>query len=278
MGDTTDGMDLGAAGAPAAITPVIVALVHTRGLAGYVATTIGQAGGAPVMTASPDAWVAALDRHFPRLALLDLDAPGNWRSALRRCKLRPHTRPIPVYAFGRKPDAATQQAAQAAGADAVWSHTHLRAQLAALIRQSLDPPVLYLEGWDDALTQVALAGLQAFNRGEYYDQHEHLEHAWMAESRPIRTLYQGILQVGVAFYQIQQGNWAGAIKMFRRGLPRLAGLPPRCQGIDLASFRADAEAIHAEVTKLGPERLAEFDQRRFPQINFEINHIDSNNP
>ena len=48
------------------------------------------------------------------------------------------------------------------------------------------------------------------------------ERAWMAESRPIRDLYQGVLQVGLAFLQIEQGNWAGALKMFRRGLPRLA--------------------------------------------------------
>ena len=45
-----------------------------------------------------------------------------------------------------------------------------------------------------------------------------------------------------------------------------AFLPARCQGIDLATFRAAAEAIHREVSELGPERLAEFDQHKFPQI------------
>jgi len=88
----------------------------------------------------------------------------------------------------------------------------------------------------------------------------------MPEARPIRELYQGILQVGVAFHQIQQGNWAGALKLFRRGLPRLRDLPPVCQGIAVGKFYAVAAAIHAEVTELGPARLAEFDQHRFPRL------------
>ncbi|MCB0151707.1 MAG: hypothetical protein KDE01_29135, partial [Caldilineaceae bacterium] len=51
-----------------------------------------------------------------------------------------------------------------------------------------------------------------------------------------------------------------------RGLPRLRTLPPVCQGVAIAPFRAAAEAIHWEVTELGPERLGEFDRSRFPRI------------
>lgn len=126
----------------------------------------------------------------------------------------------------------------------------------------------YPEGWDDTLSDAARTGLLDFNRGEYFEQHEALETAWRAETRPIRALYQGILQIGLAFLQIQRGNWAGALKMFRRGLPRLRPLPAVCQGIQLAPLRASAEAIYAEISALGPERLHEFDQKRFPKIEF----------
>ena len=112
----------------------------------------------------------------------------------------------------------------------------------------------------------AMRGIEAFNRGEYFDQHEYFEEAWLAEERPVREMYQGILQVGVAFLQIERKNWSGAIKTFRRGLPRLRLLPDTCQGIDIAAFRRTAEAIHLEVTQLGPDRLDEFDQGRFPTI------------
>ncbi len=120
-------------------------------------------------------------------------------------------------------------------------------------------------GWDDALSAEARLGVEAFNRGDYFDQHEHFEHAWLAESRPVREMYQGILQVGVAFLQIERDNWAGALKMFRRGLPRLRTLPPICQGVDIAAFRSAAEAIHADVTVLGPERLHEFRSQPLPK-------------
>lgn len=223
-------------------------------------------GGQPIVVQTADELVAALDHYFPVLALLDLSAPGDWQEALARCKLRPHTRLIPIHAFGSRVDPTTLQAARKAGADEVWLLDQLVAELPALVKRHLDPPIHYPAGWDAPLSTEARAGVAAFNAGDYFEQHEHFEHAWIAEPRPIRELYQGILQVGVAFYQIQQGNWAGALKMFRRGLPRLRGLPPVCQGIHLARFRAVAEAIHAEITELGPDRLAEFDQSRFPQI------------
>lgn len=88
----------------------------------------------------------------------------------------------------------------------------------------------------------------------------------MAEPRPVREMYQGILQIGVAFLQIERDNWPGALKMFRRGLPRLRTLPPVCQGIDLAALRAASEAVHAELLALGPERMGEFDVGTLPKI------------
>lgn len=218
------------------------------------------------MVHTPDEFVATVDRYFPVLALLDLDAPGEWQGALARCKLRPHTRLIPIYAFGSHVAPTILRAAREAGAEEAWLLDRLHAELPALVSRHLDPPLRYPAGWEDPLSAEARAGVAAFNAGDYFEQHEHFEHAWMAEPRPIRELYQGILQIGVAFYQIQRGNWAGAIKMFRRGLPRLRGLPPVCQGIQLASFRAAAEAIHAQISELGPAGLAGFDQSHFPQI------------
>ncbi|MBK8795128.1 MAG: DUF309 domain-containing protein [Anaerolineales bacterium] len=139
-------------------------------------------------------------------------------------------------------------------------------ELPEVVDRYLHPPVIYPAGWDAPLSEMARRGIEEFNRGEYFEQHELLEAAWLAETRPIREMYQGILQIGVAFLQIQRDNWAGAVKMFRRGLPRLRSLPPVCQGVDIAALRAAAEQIHWEITALGPERLHEFDPARLPQI------------
>jgi predicted metal-dependent hydrolase len=227
---------------------------------------IRQQGGRPILVETPDALVNAVDYHFPVLVLVDLNLPGDWASAIRRCKLRPHTKQIPIYAYGSHVDTATLAAARKAGADHAWARSKMMEGLATVVEGHLHPSVRYPQGWDEALHPEAAVGVEEFNAGHYFEQHEHFETAWMAEPRPIRDLYQGVLQVGLAFLQIEQGNWAGALKMFRRGLPRLRDLPPVCQGIDLASLRGVAEALHREVTELGPARLAEFDQGRFPKI------------
>jgi predicted metal-dependent hydrolase len=141
-------------------------------------------------------------------------------------------------------------------------------ELVGLVERHVQPPVVYPEGWDAPLSDLARHGVEEFNRGEYFEQHEWLEKAWLAEPRPIRDLYQGILQIGVAFLQIERGNWMGAIKLLRRGLPRLRSLPPVCQGLDIAAFRATTEEIHAELLAFGPERMGEFDRGKLPKIGF----------
>ena len=117
-----------------------------------------------------------------------------------------------------------------------------------------------------SLPPLVRKGIQEFNRGEFFEQHESLEAAWRAEPRPVRELYQGILQVGVACYQIERGNLHGALKMFERGLRRLHQFTPECLGIDVSRLIADAGRVRDEAQRLGPERLGELDRSLFPEI------------
>ena len=254
--------------APVFAAPAIVALLADLFFVPRFADVIRAQGGAPHIVEDADAFVAAVDAFYPVLALVDLGVAGDWAEAIRRCKLRPHTRATPIYAFGSHVEADTLQAARRAGADHAWARSRLLEELPALVARHLNPPIVYPAGWDSPLGANARRGLEEFNRGEYFEQHELLEHAWLEEERPIREMYQGILQVGVAFLQIERGNWAGAIKMLRRGLPRLRSLPPVCQGVEIEPFRRRAEVIHAEITALGPSGLSSFDRSKFPKIGF----------
>ena len=113
---------------------------------------------------------------------------------------------------------------------------------------------------------LVLKGIEEFNRGDFFEQHETLETAWRAEPRPVRGLYQGILQIGLACYQIEHGNLPGAHKMFERGLRRLRQFAPECMGIKVAGLIADAERVWDEARRLGPGRLHELDRTLFPKI------------
>jgi CheY-like chemotaxis protein len=251
-----------------ATRPAVVCLEPDLFFAARLDDVIRACGGQPVIVETPQQFVDAVDRYFPVLALLDLNTPGEWELAIRRCKLRPHTAQTPLFAFGSHVEVDTLRRARQAGADHAWARSKMMEELVAVVQRHVQPPVIYPEGWDAPLGDLARQGVEEFNAGEYFEQHEWLEKAWLEEQRPIRVMYQGILQIGVAFLQIERRNWAGAIKLLRRGLPRLRTLPPACQGLDIAAFRAGAEAVHAELVALGPERLGEFDQTRLPKIHY----------
>ena len=102
-------------------------------------------------------------------------------------------------------------------------------------------------------------GIELFNKGEYYEAHEPLEAAWMKTESPERDLYQGILQIGLAYYQITRGNYRGALKMFRRGFRNLNSLGDNLLGIDIAQLQEDARIVNTALRRLGPDDINQLD-------------------
>jgi predicted metal-dependent hydrolase len=119
---------------------------------------------------------------------------------------------------------------------------------------------------DEAPPRELVEGIAQFNRGEFFEQHETLELLWRAESRNVRYLYQGILQIGVAFHHLRRLNHHGTVYMLTRGPTYLAPFAPRCQSVDVQALLDDAAAALREVHRLGTDRLQEFDWRLVPQI------------
>jgi hypothetical protein len=108
-----------------------------------------------------------------------------------------------------------------------------------------------------------LQGIAQFNRGEFFEQHETLEEAWIEEDDPIRYLYQGILQIGVGCYHLLRGNPRGAAGMWAKGVRLLEAFPPRCCGVDVAALIADTRRCMAELEAKG---LRDFDLSLIPKI------------
>ncbi len=120
--------------------------------------------------------------------------------------------------------------------------------------------------YDESPPPALLEGVAQFNRGEYFEQHETLELLWRAERRDVRYLYQGILQIGVAFHHLRRGNHHGTVYMLMRGARYLAPFAPACQRIDVAALLAAAAVALREVERLGPRRLDEFDWDLAPKV------------
>lgn len=115
-------------------------------------------------------------------------------------------------------------------------------------------------------SEALLQGIAEFNRGEFFEQHETLEEAWIEEDDPIRYLYQGILQVGVGFYHLSRGNAYGASRLWARGLALLETFPDRCSGVDVAALVAATRRCIAELDRLTPDRISDFDRSLIPTI------------
>lgn len=199
-----------------------------------------------------------------RAALILVDGTrADWQFWTATSKASSATRRIPVILVSD--DMALQAAARSAGADEALTPDELLARLPALLHDFARLPDATLQaqlGRECAgeLPPQAKQGIALFNQGEYYRQHDVFEALWMATPGPSRDLYQAILQVGVAYYQVTRGNHRGALKMLLRGLQWLARLPDVCQGVDVKQLRADTEAVRAALEGTNPADIADFDR------------------
>lgn len=198
-----------------------------------------------------------------RAALILLDgAQAHWRDFVSAPKSSAATRRVPILFVGD--DEKQRAAATRAGADFCASWNELKRNGAKLLSDyARMPSQQTLDELDDecagCLPPLAVAGLREFQQGNYYRQHDLFEELWMASSGPVRDLYRAILQVGVAYYQIERRNFRGALKMLQRSVQWLHIMPDACQGIDVEQLRRDSYHVRAELERLGPARLHEFD-------------------
>jgi predicted metal-dependent hydrolase len=112
---------------------------------------------------------------------------------------------------------------------------------------------------DEPPPEALVRGIEQFNAGEFFEQHETLEVLWRETRTPVRDLYHGILQIGVGLHHWANGNFHGATVLMDEGLARIRPFVPRCQSVDVATFIADATKLRARLDTLGPERMGEVD-------------------
>ena len=199
-----------------------------------------------------------------RAAMILIDAAHpDWQRFISAAKTSAATRRIPILLMSD--DREERAHAARLGADLTLDRSESDRDIARLVAdfgRIPDPQMLKQLDCECAasLPSLAAEGLRQFNAGEYYRQHDLFEAQWVATAGPVRDLYRAILQVGVAYFQIQRGNYRGALKMLQRSVQWLSILPPVCQGVDVARLRQDSYAVRAELERLGAARLHEFDE------------------
>ncbi len=212
----------------------------------------------------------------PALLLFDLNNQAiPWQRWIALLKSSAATRRTPILCFGAHQDVAAMTAAKEAGADAVLARSRFTAAMPQLLQQYAKlPDQQALEFTCEApLPALARQGIDKFNAGAYYACHDDLEEAWRQDQTPGRDLYRGILQVGIALYQIKHDNYRGAVKMLLRVRQWLTPLPDACRGVNVDKLRRNAQAIHDELARLGPENMGAFDWELVEKIEYERDRV-----
>lgn len=207
----------------------------------------------------------------PSLILFDLgNAAIPWQEWVSLLKSAPASRRIPVVCYGSHVKIEDLRAARRAGAEAALPRSAFLKDIGAVLERhsKKDEAIVLRDSCQVVLHPLALEGISLFNNREFFEAHEALELAWKEDSSPGRELYRAMLQVAVAYYHIQRGNFQGALKMFMRLRQWIDPLPDECRGVDVASLRKATHAAFQEMLSLGRHRIGEFDPSLFKTINY----------
>jgi predicted metal-dependent hydrolase len=208
----------------------------------------------------------------PALLIFDL---GNdqipWQHWITLLSSDPSTRRIPIICYGPHVEVSKLKAAKTAGAELVVSRSRFVNTLPDLLEKhaKVKTTAQLHKMCQKPLSNLAVQGLEEFNRGEYFEAHESLEIAWLGDDSPGRDVYRAILQIAVAYYQVTRGNYKGSIKMFLRLRQWLDPLPGVCRGINILQLRSEVCEVQQALLELGPERVSEFDLNLLRPIEYK---------
>ncbi len=228
---------------------------------GPVQEAAAQAGLAVHCCDRADDLVARAAVEDATLVLLDAGWE-QWAAAIAVLKSSPASRRIPIVMIATDAGIIEAEAGGYAGLDAIVAADDLAGSLPALLMREADPALADALACQCAgpLPALAVEGLREFNAGNYYRQHDLLEALWRAEAGPVRNLYRAILQIGIAYYQIERGNMRGALKILLRCRQWLVPLPDVCQGVDVAHLRVCSDRVRAALEKRDPSDSTPFDR------------------
>ena len=113
-------------------------------------------------------------------------------------------------------------------------------------------------------------GIQLFNGRQYFECHEAWEEVWTPERGPRRLFLQSLIHFAVGLYHSERGNSVGAARQLRKGLRKLGGYLPSCEGIDTARLHVEGLIVL--------ERIEVGEAFEYPRIHPSENSIQMPDP
>jgi uncharacterized protein len=107
----------------------------------------------------------------------------------------------------------------------------------------------------EIIPQEFWQGIEQFNSGQFYACHDTLEALWIEASEPEKSFYQGILQIAVALYHLENQNWRGAVILLGEGSNRLRRYPSSYCGVDVDELLSQSIALLKTLQQIGQDLI-----------------------
>ncbi|MEH2424006.1 MAG: DUF309 domain-containing protein [Nostoc sp.] len=111
----------------------------------------------------------------------------------------------------------------------------------------------------ETIPQEFWQGVEQFNSGQFYACHDTLEALWIEASEPEKTFYQGILQIAVALYHLENRNWRGAVILLGEGSNRLRRYPSTYGGVDVDELLSQSAGLLTTLQQIGQDLITSGD-------------------
>lgn len=212
----------------------------------------------------PDAdFIRTVAEMQPALILVDTASPSlPWQRWIQILKTSAATRRIPIVAYGPHVHADRLEQARMLGADEVVSRGRLHAAFEEIVRRwarTVDQGAAR-QACAQPLSAAARRGIDCLAQGLFFEAHDHLEQAILAQPGPESMLYRALLQVAVTYLQIERGNGRGAAKMLLRMHQWLDPLPDACRGVDVAALKGQVARLRSAIDAVGIQAVATLDR------------------
>ena len=114
------------------------------------------------------------------------------------------------------------------------------------------------------MEDLFLRGLEAYHSGEYFNAHEHWEDLWSDYHFEDRRFIQGLIQMSVSFFHLQNKNLNGAKGLLRKCLGKFDGYSGVQRNIDVDSLKDCLITIQEEYVKI--DNSSDFNRDLIPEL------------
>jgi hypothetical protein len=110
-------------------------------------------------------------------------------------------------------------------------------------------------------------GASLFDARRFWDAHEAWEDIWQVERRPIRSFYQGLIQLAAGFHHWTVTLRPGGVQiLLGSGIEKLEWYQPSYLGIDVGAMIDDARRMRAIASGRDAAWLQAFDPAQLPRL------------